>query len=107
MRKFEKAISTAVVAAISLAVVTSVSSIARAGETEEATPMQLAVGFVSRTEAKKIVRAHLKENDLKNFRVSDTERDGEFWVVIVSTLQGTPVKEYRVNSATGELGSNA
>ena len=104
MRKLDQVLSVAVVAAVSFVVVNSVSSIANAAETEQASQYEVAIGFITRNDAKKIVRAHLKENNERKLRVGKTELDDDVWLVTVVSFEGAPVRTYKVNAATGELG---
>ena len=107
MRKLDKFLSVAVVAAVSFVVVNSVSSIASAAEAQQASEYEVAIAFITRNDAKKIVRAHLKDIDEKRLRVGKTELDDDVWLVTVVSFEGVPVRTYKVNTATGELGDNA
>lgn len=104
MLSIYKMSSFAIAAAISASLLMSVSTVARAADTTTAAePMVLAASDISRTEAKKLVRAHLKSEGKRGFRVGNTVRRNGMWIVTVTNRDGIAVYKMTVDAASGEL----
>lgn len=94
----------AIVAAISASALMSLGSVASATETTTAAePMVMAAAQISRTDARQLVRAYLKEEGKRGLRVGSTVRGMGTWIVTVTSNQGMPVYKIIVDAVSGEL----
>lgn len=109
MLSIYKMSSFAIAAAISASLLLSVASVATAAEPATATsgtqaPSTVAMkASISKSQAKQIVKDHLKDSGKRGLRVSSVRAQGAFWLVSVKTATGLAAATMRVDKNSGEL----